>query len=63
MQALLSHLFVSRYEDHCHLNEESVNEEFEIAINGPNLANTDSVIKEARTTIGREAASIFIKPQ
>ena len=29
------------------LNEESVNEEFEIAINGPNLANSDSLIKEA----------------
>lgn len=43
--------FVSRYEDHFHLkrnlNEESVNEEFEIAVNGPNLANSDSVIKEA----------------
>ena len=43
--------FVSRYEDHFYLkrnmNEESVNEEFEIAVNGPNLANSDSVIKKA----------------
>ena len=29
------------------MNEESVNEEFEIAVNGPNLANSDSVIKKA----------------
>ena len=54
--------FVSRYEDHFYLkrnmNEESVNEEFEIAVNGPNLANSDSVFKW--TGIGREAAGIFI---
>ena len=39
--------FVSRYENHFDLrrtmNEESVNEEFEIAMNGPNLGNCDKV--------------------
>ena len=29
------------------LAEDSSNEEFEIAVNGPNLANSDGVIKEA----------------
>ena len=43
--------FVSRYEIHFDMrrrtDEESTNEEFEIAVNGPNLANRDSVISEA----------------
>ena len=36
--------FVSKYEngfDIRNVNEESANEEFEIAVNGPNLANSD----------------------
>ena len=43
--------FVSRYENHFDIRrgtcETSTNEEFEIAVNGPNLAHCDSVIKEA----------------
>ena len=43
--------FVSKYENHFHIrrnvNEESFNKEFEIAVNGPNLAHSDSVIIEA----------------
>ena len=43
--------FVSRYENHFDdrrsTNEETANEEFEIAVNGPNLANCDGVVKEA----------------
>ena len=50
-ESIIVESFVSRYEDHLHLkrnlNEESVNEEFKIAINGAYLANSDSVIKEA----------------
>ena len=37
--------FVSKYENHFdirrNVNEESANEEFEIAVNGPNLAHSD----------------------
>ena len=43
--------FVSKYENHFdqrrNLAEDSSNEEFEIAVNGPNLAHSDAVIKEA----------------
>ena len=43
--------FVSRYENHFDVrrnsNEETANQEFEIAVNGPNLANCDSVVSEA----------------
>ena len=43
--------FVSKYESHFdvrrNMSEEGANEEFEIAINGPNIAHCDSVIKEA----------------
>ena len=43
--------FVSMYENHFDIirntNEKSTNEEFEIAVNGPNLAHCDSVVKEA----------------
>ena len=43
--------FVSKYENHFdtrrNIEEEAVNEEFEIAVNGPNLARSDSVIIEA----------------
>ena len=46
--------FVSKYENHFdvrrNLAEDSSNEEFEIAVNGPNLANSDGVIKEAMET-------------
>ena len=46
--------FVSRYENHFDMrrstNEESTNKEFEIAVNGPNLANCDSVVLEATNT-------------
>ena len=40
--------FVSKYENHFdarrNVDEETANEEFEIAVNGPNLAHSDSVI-------------------
>mgnify|MGYP003336288054 CR=1 FL=1 len=43
--------FVSMYENHFDIirntHEKSTNEEFEIAVNGPNLAHCDSVVKEA----------------
>ena len=43
--------FVSEYENHFderrNVDEETANEEFEIAVNGPNLAHADSVILEA----------------
>ena len=43
--------FVTKYESHFdvrrNMSEEGANEEFEISINGPNIANCDSVIKEA----------------
>ena len=43
--------FVSKYESHFdvrrNMSEEGANEEFEIAINGPNIAHCDSVVKEA----------------
>ena len=43
--------YVSRYENHFDYrrnnSEVSANEEFEIAVNGPNLANCDSVVKDA----------------
>ena len=43
--------FVSRYENHFDArrgtNEETANEEFEIAVNGPNLGNCDAVVIEA----------------
>ena len=59
--------FVSRYEDHFYLkrnmNEESVNEEFEIAVNGPNLANSDSVNKEAMNRHWEGGCWHFYKPQ
>ena len=59
--------FVSRYEDHFYLkrnmNEESVNEEFEIAVNGPNLANSDSVIKKALNRHWEGGCWHFYKPQ
>jgi hypothetical protein len=45
--------FVSRYENHFdarrNTEEESTNEEFEIAVNGPNLANCNAVVTEAMT--------------
>ena len=43
--------YSSRYENHFDVrrnsNEETANQEFEIAVNGPNLANCDSVVSEA----------------
>lgn len=43
--------FVSRYENHFDMRrstaEDSTNEEFEIAVNGPSLAHCDSVVSEA----------------
>ena len=43
--------FVSRYENHFdsrrNTEENATNEEYEIAINGPNLANCDSIVTEA----------------
>ena len=43
--------FVSRYENHFDArrstNEETANEEFEIAANGRNLANCDGIVTEA----------------
>ena len=44
--------FVSSYENHfdfrrASTNEETTNEEFEIAVNAPNLAHCDSIVKEA----------------
>ena len=43
--------FVSMYENHFDIRrptaEKSTNEEFEIAVNGPNLAHCDSVVKES----------------
>ena len=43
--------FVSKYESHFdvrrNMSEEGANEEFEISINGPNIAYCDSVVKEA----------------
>ena len=43
--------FVSRYENHFDarrsVDEDTANEEFEIAVNGPSLAHCDSVVKEA----------------
>ena len=43
--------FVSRYENHFdsrrNAEEDATNEEFEVAVNGPNLANCGSVVKEA----------------
>ena len=44
---------VSQYENHFdirrNVNELTANEEFNIAVNGPNLAHCDSVITEAMT--------------
>ena len=43
--------FVSKYENHFdarrNVDEETANEEFEIAVNGPNLAHSNSIIIEA----------------
>ena len=43
--------FVSRYENHFDVrrstDEDTSNQEFEIALNGPNLAHCDTVVKEA----------------
>ena len=43
--------FVSKYENHFNMrrntSEDSTNEEFEIVVNGQNLANCDSVVLEA----------------
>ena len=43
--------FVSRYENHFdyrrNTDEDASNEEFEIAVNGPNLAHCDTVVEEA----------------
>ena len=43
--------FVSRYENHFDVrrstDEDTSNQEFEIAVNGPNLAHCDTVVKEA----------------
>ena len=43
--------FVSRYENHFDVrrstDEDTSNQEFEIAVNGPNLAHCDTVLKKA----------------
>jgi hypothetical protein len=43
--------FVSRYENHFdsrrNTEEDATNQEFEVAVNGPNLANCGPVVKEA----------------
>ena len=43
--------FVSRYENHFderrNVDEATANEEFEICVNGPNLAHSEAVVKEA----------------
>ena len=53
--------FVSRYENHFYArrptNEETANEEFEIACNGPNLANCDGVVREAMDSYWRKKGS------
>ena len=53
--------FVSRYENHFDArrptNEETANEEFEIACNGPNLANSDGVVCEAMDSYWRKKGS------
>lgn len=50
--------FVSRYENHFDVrrsvDEETANEEFAIAVNGPNLANCDGVVREAMEKYWRE---------
>jgi hypothetical protein len=57
--------FVSRYENHFDIrrntNEETANQEFEIAVNGSNLANCDSVVSEARDAYwrGKDAAGAW----
>ena len=51
--------FVSEYENHfderCNVDETTANEEFAIAVNGPNLANNDSVIFRTWTCTGKES--------
>ena len=46
--------FVRRYENHFDMkrstSEKSTKEEFEIAVNGPNLPNCDSIVLEAINT-------------
>ena len=57
------------YENHFDIirntNEKSTNEEFEIAVNGPNLAHCDSVVKEAVDNFGpvEVGSGIFSRPQ
>ena len=50
--------FVSRYENHFdarrNTDEDTSNEEFEIAVNGPSLAHCDTVVKEAMDNYWRE---------
>ena len=50
--------FVSRYENHFDVrrsvDEETANEEFAIAVTGPNLANCDGVVREAMEKYWRE---------
>ena len=56
--------FVSKYENHFdirrNVNEESANEEFEIAVNGPNLAHSHSVMFEAMNLY--KAIEIYSEP-
>ena len=57
--------FVSRYENHFdsrrNTEEAATNEEFEIATNGPNIANCDGVVKEAMDNYWKGGAWHFFR--
>ena len=52
---------MSRYENHCDArrstDEETSNQEFEIAVNGPSLARCDTVVREAMDNYWREKSN------
>ena len=56
---------VSKFENHFderrNMGEDAAIEEFEIAVNGPNLANCDSVIKEAMDSYWRGKRWHFVR--
>ena len=61
--------FVSRYENHFDVrrstDEDTSSQEFEIAVNGPNLAHSDTVVKEAMDQYWKTKYKdgIFLRPQ
>ena len=61
--------FVSRYENHFDVrrstDEDTSNQEFEIALNGPNLAHCDTVVKEAMDQYWKSKYKdgILLRPQ